>query len=182
MATNSLSRSRSCRRSADSKSREAGRKRRADDARRRVPIDTHAGRGAEVCDLLADAAGADNTYGLIPNDYGIVSLMIEAAALFFCDSSSEGRARSEESSPAHTRPWDADWSARARWSPRYPSPKDRYRENCSRRREARAPISSAARALVNLSMAASRLARPRPTRAPDCAPRGSIAGDFLAPI
>ena len=84
MATNSLSRKQVVQTIGGFKSREAGRKRRA---RRRAPAradHTHAGRGAEVCHLLADAAGADNTYGLIPNYYGMVSLVIESAALFFC--------------------------------------------------------------------------------------------------
>src|SRR4030095_9898522 len=61
-------------------SREAGRKRRC---RSHVPAradHAHTRCRTELCHLLANAACADNAGGLIPDDYRIVSLMIEKVA------------------------------------------------------------------------------------------------------
>jgi len=101
--------------------------------------DAHAGRGAEVCHLLADCRRRDNTYGLIPNYYGMVSLVIESAALFFCVAQVKSASEMEKARK-HILSHGTAIGQPTRGSPKYPSPKDRYRENCWRRREARAPI------------------------------------------
>src|SRR5918996_6180158 len=62
---------------------EAGRKRcRGRDLSARADH-AQACRRAELCHLLANAAGPDNADRFIADYYGIVSLMIETAALFF---------------------------------------------------------------------------------------------------
>ena len=61
-------------------SREAGRKRRPRSHMPACADHAHARCRTELCHFLANAAGADNTDGLVPDDYGIVSLMIEKMA------------------------------------------------------------------------------------------------------